>query len=308
MKLKNDIVIQIPEEKQTVKIKLQDLGLTYDLEEALDKAWDIGHKGNLLTKALSKFQARQGYIVPLESHWDENVLVKTLEETFQVYNRKAQDASFEVTEDNQMLIHPEQEGREIDTEALKSQIQKLNLEQSSLPSLTVPMKPLAKPQITSVQLEELKFTGLLAKYTTSFDSSQLNRTENIRLAAKTLDKKVVSPNEIFSFNESVGERTVEAGYKEALVIVGDAFTPGLGGGVCQVSSTLYNAIKIGQLEVVERHPHSLPVNYVPPGQDATVSYPVLDLKFKNTSGGYLLIRTMVGRDTLTFELYGKIKT
>lgn len=143
----------------------------------------------------------------------------------------------------------------------------------------------------------------IAEYTTYFNSSLINRTENIRLAAKALDGKRLAPRELFSFNKSVGERTAEKGYKEALIIEGDVFTPGLGGGVCQVSSTLYNAVLLAHLEILERHRHSLPISYVPPGQDATVAWPDLDFKFQNSTEDYLLIRSFIEGDTLTFKLY-----
>ena len=145
----------------------------------------------------------------------------------------------------------------------------------------------------------------IAQYSTRFDTSLVNRTENIRLAAKTLDGKQLAPGERFSFNESVGRRTAEAGYKEAMIIVGDKFTPGLGGGVCQVSSNLYNAVFLAGLEILERHHHTLPVDYVPPGRDATVSFPFLDFKFRNITNTYLLIRSFVEGNTLTFQLFGK---
>lgn len=147
----------------------------------------------------------------------------------------------------------------------------------------------------------------MAQYTTYFDTRLINRTENIRLAAKALDGKILAPGERFSFNQSVGERTAQAGYKEALIIEGDSFTPGLGGGVCQVSSTLYNAVILAHLEIIERHPHSLPISYVPPGQDATVAYPELDFKFKNNTKAYILIRSSVEGNSLTFKLYKKTK-
>lgn len=150
-------------------------------------------------------------------------------------------------------------------------------------------------------------SGLLAQYSTHFDSTQVNRTENLRLAAKALDGKLLAPGEPFSFNDSVGERTAEAGYKVAMIIEGDAYMPGLGGGVCQVSSTLYNAVLLADLEVLERHRHSLPVDYVPPGQDATVSFSVLDFRFRNNTDAYLLIRSSIENNTLTFRLYGKVK-
>lgn len=151
----------------------------------------------------------------------------------------------------------------------------------------------------------VKEPGPIAQYSTHFDSTQVNRTENIRLAAKALDGKVLAPGERFSFNKSVGERIAEAGYKEALIIEGNTFTPGLGGGVCQVSSTLYNVVLLAHLEILERHLHSLPVNYVPPGRDATVSFPILDFKFKNSTDTHLLIRSFVDGNTLTFQLYEK---
>ncbi|WP_407307688.1 cell wall-binding repeat-containing protein [Desulfosporosinus sp. SB140] len=147
----------------------------------------------------------------------------------------------------------------------------------------------------------------IAQYSTHFDATLVNRTENIRLAVKALNGKLLTPGERFSFNESVGERTAEAGYKEALIIEGNVFTPGLGGGICQVSSTLYNAVVLAHLEVLERHPHSLPVEYVPSGQDATVAFPTLDFKFRNSSDAYLLIRSFIEGNTLTFQLYRKTK-
>ncbi len=312
LELTKEVSFQIPGEEQALKLQLLTLGLTYNLKEALDEAWNIGREGNLIEKTISRHKARKGYEIPLKPAWDDVVLNETLKTSFQPYNIAPKDASFEVTEENIMLILPEQVGREVELEALTQEIKKLALDRKALhepilPSKTVPFKSNIQPSITANKLETLKISGAISRYTTRFDSSQLNRTENIRLAAKALDKKVLAPGEVFSFNQSVGERTVEAGYKEAMIIEGDVFTPGLGGGICQVSSTLYNAVLLGHLEVTERHPHSLPISYVPPGKDATVSYPVLDLKFKNTSGGYLLIRSQVQGDSLTFELYGNKK-
>lgn len=143
----------------------------------------------------------------------------------------------------------------------------------------------------------------IAEYSTYFKPSELNRTENLRLAAKALDGKRLAPGEQFSFNQTVGERTVEAGFKEAMIIEGNVFTLGLGGGVCQVSSTLYNAAALAQLEIVERHHHSLTVGYVPPGQDATVAWPVLDFKFRNNTKDALVIRTSVEGNTLTIRIF-----
>lgn len=116
------------------------------------------------------------------------------------------------------------------------------------------------------------------------------RVTNIILATASLNNCLLLPGEIFSFNRANGPRTAERGYRHAPVIVGGAVVPGLGGGVCQVSTTLYNAVLRAGLEVVERYPHSLPVGYVPPGMDATVA-DSLDFKFRNNTDRLILIRS-----------------
>lgn len=307
-KLAEKLSFRISGEKNAVTLSLKTLGLTFaqdhSLDQALDQAWAVGRQGNPLTQIVKRLQAHTGYKIPLNATWDDQTLSRALENAFQRYTAPPRDASFAITEDNTVQIIPEQPGRTIDWAALAQRIKDIDPD-DKLPTLAVPVNSLS-PQVTQAQLEPLKITGLLAKFTTYFDASQTNRTENIRLAAQAIDKKLLAPNEIFSFNQTVGERTAEAGYKEALIIEGDVFTPGLGGGICQVSSTLYNAVLLAQLQVIERHPHSLPISYVAPGRDATVSYPVLDLKFKNTSQGYLLIRSSVQGNSLTFEFYGKL--
>jgi vancomycin resistance protein YoaR len=150
----------------------------------------------------------------------------------------------------------------------------------------------------------MKVTGLLASYTTRFDPTNTNRMKNIQLAVQTLDGYLLAPGEVFSFNAAVGPRTPEAGYVEALVIENQEFVPGVGGGVCQVSTTLYNAVLRADLEVVERRQHSRRVHYVPCGADATVSDYFIDLKFKNNTSAYVVIKSMTTPGRVTFKLFG----
>lgn len=117
-------------------------------------------------------------------------------------------------------------------------------------------------------------------YTTLLDRSA-GRSQNVALSCQAINGLIVEPGEVFSFNEASGPRTAERGYKIAPVFVGKKVVPGRGGGVCQTSSTLYNCVLEAGLEVVERHPHSLPVAYVAAGRDATVSWGGADLKFRN---------------------------
>ncbi len=122
---------------------------------------------------------------------------------------------------------------------------------------------------------------VIGQCTTTLDDTQVGRRANVALAARVIDGVVVEPGAEFSFNRVVGERTTEAGYVDARVIVDGRNQPGLAGGICQVSSTLYNAALLAGMEITERHAHSRPVPYLPPGRDATVAYGSLDLRFTN---------------------------
>jgi len=128
------------------------------------------------------------------------------------------------------------------------------------------------------------------------------RLHNVALAARRLDHSLVMPGELFSFNEVVGPRTAAEGYKPAPVLVGQGTAMDAGGGVCQVASTLFNAVLAARLEVVERHPHSRPVEYVPKGRDATVLYDSLDFKFRNNTDEAIIIRSHVQGRNLTIRI------
>lgn len=147
-----------------------------------------------------------------------------------------------------------------------------------------------EPRITARLLRSM--TRELGGYRTWLEGSW-ERVHNIEVGASSLDYVLVRPGEVFSFWKVLGEPTRERGYLDAPVISGEAFVPGLGGGLCQVSSTLYNAVLDAHLEVVERHAHSLAVDYVPPGRDATVAWDMLDFRFRNDSDGPILIRAAI---------------
>ncbi len=141
------------------------------------------------------------------------------------------------------------------------------------------------PEITKELLEKL--TVEIGSFSTYLGSGS-NRVENIRVATNSLNYYLMAPGQVFSFNNTTGARTVEKGYKLAPIIVGGSVVPGLGGGICQVSTTLFNAVEKADLQVVERYLHSKPIGYVPRGRDATVS-DHLDFKFGNNSNKYILI-------------------
>ncbi len=153
-------------------------------------------------------------------------------------------------------------------------------------------------------LGEDAFPNLLATYTTYYDASNINRDNNLVLAAKKLNDKIVNPGEIFSYNQTVGKRTIENGFKEAKAYAGGKVVLDVGGGICQLSSTLYNSVLLANLEVTDRHNHYFKTSYVPEGQDATVSWGALDFKFKNNRKYPIKIEADVGDGVATINIYG----
>lgn len=285
-------------------ITLEELGLTWLYHTPLQQAYLIGREGTIMDKAISKHQASWGITFKPDYQWNELILAEALTKRLSSLNYPAVDAQFSITQDNSMQITSEKLGKQVDIDSLMKSVKKLTPDLIEI--ILIPFNTVT-PLLTKTELEQVKMTGLISSYTTYFDPTLTGRSYNIKLAAQAIDDLLLKPGEEFSFNQTVGPRTVEAGYQMAMIIEGDHFVPGLGGGVCQVSSTLYNAVRLGNLRVIERSHHSLNVTYVPPGQDATVAYPILDFKFKNNSEGYLLIRSLVDNNTVAFSLYGKGK-
>ncbi len=157
------------------------------------------------------------------------------------------------------------------------------------------------PSVTEETLK--KRTRLLSSFTTCFDGDNLPRSHNIALAASRISGTVLNPGEEFSFNGVVGERTAENGFHPAPVIMDGEYVQGVGGGVCQASSTLFGCILRGGLKVRESHPHSLPIGYVPPSLDAMVSS-ASDLRFYNAYPFPVYLLGRAGRGSVSFFLYG----
>lgn len=148
---------------------------------------------------------------------------------------------------------------------------------------------------------------LLSTYSTKILDNSSGRLTNIRITSEAINGTIINPGDTFSFNDIVGKPTAEKGYQEAEVIINHESEPGIGGGNCQVSSTLYNVVLSTQnLEIIERHEHGLDVAYVPDGKDATVSYGSLDFKFKNNNNYKIKIKTESDDKNITASIY-KIK-
>ncbi len=160
-----------------------------------------------------------------------------------------------------------------------------------------------EPKIKRTDL--VKYTVNRGRFTTYFNPQQVERSQNIALAAKLLNGVRIEKGEVFSFNDTVGPRTLERGFQSAKVIVDGEFTDGVGGGVCQVSTTLYNAALLAGAKIMEQHRHTLAVGYVEKSFDAMVSFGYADLKFKNVSDGPLFISAKVENNAVSIAVYGE---
>lgn len=171
-------------------------------------------------------------------------------------------------------------------------------------ALTVTLTARATPAaITAQDLQQID--GPLGGYTTHFGGTGVSRGSNIALAVSHINGTLLQPGEVFSYNKVVGPRSGRAGFRMAPVIVHGELVPGIGGGICQVSSTLYNAVLLSDLKIVRRSHHAFPVHYLPAGRDATVVDGAIDFQFQNSTPAPIYIAGSTHRGRLTFRIYGK---
>lgn len=220
----------------------------------------------------------------------------------EVYNEicvPAQDASYSKNDDGSISVNEHKVGVEVKKDDLKKLVAVVNEGKTATCPATI-----TTPKKTKEMLEEKLFNKTLGTYSSDFSSSSANRAHNVSLAAESINNKVLMPNEEFSYNNTIGNPNAERGYKVAGVYENGKVSEGVGGGVCQVSSTLYSAVLYADLEVVERHNHSMTVGYVPNGQDATVSYGSIDFRFKNNTEYPVKVKAAVNGRKLTVSIVG----
>ena len=207
------------------------------------------------------------------------------------------------TENRTYIIDKEKIGYDIDIDTAAKEVKALFDSKTYVGVVTVPTVK-KEPEITAAMINE-NF-GLIGECSTKA-SSNSNRNNNLNQACENMTGTILEPGEIFSFNDIVGQRTVENGFKEATVIQGGQYEQGLGGGICQVSTTLYNAVLKADLEVVRRSAHAWPSDYVQTGLDATVDWPALDFQFKNDTDYQVVVVAWFDYSdyTCNAQVYGK---
>lgn len=231
--------------------------------------------------------------IPVVSKTAQSIDINTIHS--EIY-KAAQDAYYTT---NPYVVHPHVNG--IDFAITMEEAVAMLAEEKD--SYTIPLKVLS-PKVTTNQIGTEAFPNLLGSYSTTYSTSNANRSTNIRLAASKINGIVIMPGETFSYNQVVGKRTAAAGFKSAAVYSNGEVTTGIGGGICQVSSTLYNAVLYANLEIVERTNHGFNPGYVSAGRDATVSWGGPDFKFKNNRNYAIKIVCSGSGGKIYFQIFG----
>jgi vancomycin resistance protein YoaR len=216
-------------------------------------------------------------------------------------DRPAQDASFAIGSNNSVSVVPARSGLVLDERTTGRAIVAAGLSSTDRVARVAVRRE--APAVSTREASAMGITGLVGAYETTY-GGEANRLHNVRLVASLIDGKLIAPGSTFSFNGTTGERGEDKGFREAPVIINGELQTGIGGGVCQVSTTVFNAAYEAGLPITERTNHALYISHYPQGRDATVNYPDTDLKFRNDTPHWLLLRTFVGSSSLTVALYG----
>ena len=300
---------------QIATISARQLGAGYDTKLLAQQAYSIGRSSDVFSNISLIFQ---GYISNVNLTpaftYNQDTLKKTLHPLQKNIHVDPIDAIFTFQNNKVTAFKPSSDGKDIDMDAVKNAVQSkiAFLMQAPTPQaflIKVPTKVL-HPKIMTEDANKYGIKELIGTGTSLFLYSIPGRIHNIELAASRVNNILVAPNEILSFDSALGDVSAFTGYQQAYVIQNGKTVLGDGGGVCQVSTTLFRAILNAGLPIVERHAHAYRVEYYeedgPPGIDATVYFPTVDLKFKNDTGHYLLIQSVIDPEALrlTYSIYG----
>lgn len=308
----NFVFVNGSEEIATVSAK--EIGFGYDDRLFATQAYTIGRSKNFLTDSYLILKAYlNGIYLSRAYKYDENLLSETLNPFATSVGKMPVDAQFKFDNGKVTAFRPSEDGQTVDWESLNGQIlsqgEKILVFKPKEVKISIPIKIL-KPAISTESINNFGIKELIVSGSSHFAHSIPQRIHNIILASEKINGTLVPPGQTFSFDNVLGDVSIFTGYQQAYIIKDGKTVLGDGGGVCQVSTTLFRAILNAGLPVVERHAHAYRVGYYeqdsPPGLDATTYVPTVDLKFKNDTGNYILIQSAIDLDnlSLTFSLYG----
>jgi len=277
------------------------IDLTIDAQGLAQEAYNAGRTGNIFHRMKQRyFLTNQGLQIPLVPSINREHLQSILAEIAEKIDQEPQNATFRFR-GSSIVITPERTGRKVNIPKALIEISDRLATAFSF-TYQIPVEA-ATPDIAAKDYEGID--GVIATYTTQFSTIDANRTQNIIIASRELNGTLVRSGSTFSFNTVIGPRLARYGYKQAPVFIGGKLVPDWGGGVCQVSTTLYNAALLADMDIAERTSHFSPPGYVPLGQDATVADNQLDFKFVNNSTTNIYITSQVSGGQITVQILGK---
>ena len=283
-----------------------EMGYVSDYESVLSNAWSAGRRGSLESRYRAAVSHQENPVAYRVTRvlYDEGLISDYVDALAEQIDRPAKDAALKGFNMKKLTFTftDAQKGRKLRAKALKASIAATL--QGGSGTVTREIETLS-PKVTAKALK--KQFGRITTATTNASSSSANRLGNIRQALKYINGTCLEPGETFSFNQTVGKRTTDRGFKIATAYSSGDVTEEVGGGICQVSTTLFNAAVKADLKIVERHNHSLTVAYVDSGKDATVNWGSQDLRFKNTSGEKMYIVCFLSDDKrVRVGIFGKL--
>lgn len=274
----------------------------YGIDKAVDTAYKYGHNENIINK-YKLLRSPQEYQIKLSFSYNSksNAIDDTVNNIKKDIDKSAKNATITKTGSG-FAITPDADGYKLDDSELKNSIVSAVNDNLGTDNNVQAKVDTVKANATKEKLQSIN--TLIATFSTSYGAgSSPQRVTNIQLATKAINGLCLMPGDTFSFNKVVGERTAQKGYQSAPVDIGNTTGMGLGGGVCQVSTTLYNSILLSGIKPTVREHHSIPSAYVPLGLDATVSYGGPDYQFKNTLSYPIYIEGSSANGTETFNIY-----
>jgi vancomycin resistance protein YoaR len=302
-RLAEPITVSLPAKtgvKKTWTITREELGAEVDPEATLARAAGIGRDLGFLERVSGYFnKPRPVDIAPEWKVKPEPIKAFLIKNVAPRVRRQPKDARFTANKSGFHIV-PEQPGTRLDLDGAISAIQS-RIPQASIEPVELPITT-AAPHVTTADLKGIE--GEIGRYATSYSETG-NRRKNIETACSHINGTVLKPGDVFSYNAIVGPREGENGFRMAPVIVNGRLQPGMGGGVCQTSSTLYNAVLLSDLKIVERSHHAFPVHYLPAGRDATVAYGDKDFRFQNNTNGPIAIAADGSGGQVVMRIFGQ---
>ena len=278
---------------------LASLGIRLDWQNAVHQAFQVGRQGPWLNSAVCILsRTGEGKRIVPKLLIDRHSLRKTLRKVARTVDVPHKDARIRII-DSQIVISQDSCGMKLDEKAAETAVFRAVLLGQNVAQLPVVQDP---PDVSA--RDAAGIDSHLASYTTSFNPGKAGRTHNLTLAARSINGVLLKPGQVFSYNSLVGPRLEARGFQMAQVYIKGKLEDGIGGGVCQVSSTLFNAVLLAGLKIRERSPHSQVVPYVAPGRDATVAYGHRDFRFENSGSGPIGVVSSVHGARLTVDIYG----